>query len=469
MLVEELKSVYRITDFRLLYRYYHTASSLNTYLMSKGALDNIFEKKPIELVNFFKLEDNFTRAKVLSRFMQYQEAADAYEKDIESEKKRYGEETDHLYIAYSLNNLGSTLYKLSHYDKALAKYQESLEMKRRIYKGDHPDIAGSLNNLGNAFLKLDSFEKALERYEESLEMRRRIYKGDHPDIASSLMNIGITLTSVGSYSEALENHKKSLEMKRRIYKGDHPDIASSLMNIGVTLTSVGSYSEALEDHKESLEMRWRIYKGDHPTVADSLNNIGNILGRLGRYEEALQYQKESLSMMRRIHKGDHVYIASSLKNVGHTLESLGRYAEALNYFQQSLEMMKKVYPENHPEIKVVKKNVFKIKDYAEIEKLIMNSFKKLKLSDSCADATLMIELKKSQEEKLFSFCKTHFRLDKEEMKELENGKYCIPLDGESISILRKKQISEELEVKEEKTWVSRISDEAGIKSAGLGK
>jgi len=427
MLVEELKSVYRITDFRLLYRYYHTASSLNTYLMSKGALDNIFEKKPIELVNFFKLEDNFTRAKVLSRFMQYQEAADAYEKDIESEKKRYGEETDHLYIAYSLNNLGSTLYKLSHYDKALAKYQESLEMKRRIYKGDHPDIAGSLNNLGNAFLKLDSFEKALERYEESLEMRRRIYKGDHPDIASSLMNIG------------------------------------------VTLTSVGSYSEALEDHKESLEMRWRIYKGDHPTVADSLNNIGNILGRLGRYEEALQYQKESLSMMRRIHKGDHVYIASSLKNVGHTLESLGRYAEALNYFQQSLEMMKKVYPENHPEIKVVKKNVFKIKDYAEIEKLIMNSFKKLKLSDSCADATLMIELKKSQEEKLFSFCKTHFRLDKEEMKELENGKYCIPLDGESISILRKKQISEELEVKEEKTWVSRISDEAGIKSAGLGK
>ena len=427
MLVEELKSVYRITDFRLLYRYYHTASSLNTYLMSKGALDNIFEKKPIELVNFFKLEDNFTRAKVLSRFMQYQEAADAYEKDIESEKKRYGEETDHLYIAYSLNNLGSTLYKLSHYDKALAKYQESLEMKRRIYKGDHPDIAGSLNNLGNAFLKLDSFEKALERYEESLEMRRRIYKGDHPDIASSLMNIGITLTSVGSYSEALE------------------------------------------DHKESLEMRWRIYKGDHPTVADSLNNIGNILGRLGRYEEALQYQKESLSMMRRIHKGDHVYIASSLKNVGHTLESLGRYAEALNYFQQSLEMMKKVYPENHPEIKVVKKNVFKIKDYAEIEKLIMNSFKKLKLSDSCADATLMIELKKSQEEKLFSFCKTHFRLDKEEMKELENGKYCIPLDGESISILRKKQISEELEVKEEKTWVSRISDEAGIKSAGLGK
>jgi tetratricopeptide (TPR) repeat protein len=503
-LAKGLSNVYRIQDLRLLYRYYYTAIALQRYLNTEG-----FRKKEICYSENFDDRDNpFLKMMVYLRFSQYGKALTESKKDMKKKYELYtsyhidivtsyinmglilqnlGNEEealvgfekalkimhnldsgDHDNTANLLDSIGLSLAKLGHNWRALPYHQESLEMRLRLYGDNHIDIVRSLSNIGCVYANLKQFEKALCYLENALQ---RMPRGDHAYVAALLHNIGNVFKDLKQYNEAFFRYEESLAMKYRIYgeRSDHLDIAGSLYNIGTILMLLGRHEKALDIHKESLTMRCRIYgeRADHPDIADSLYSIGAILMLLGCHEKALERQKESLKMRRRIYKGDHPAIAHSLNIVSSILERLGRYEGALKYQEESLEMCKKVYPKTHPIIKEVEKNVFEVNGYAEIEKIIMDSFKKLKLSDSCADATLTIKLK-SQKEKLFSFCKTQLRSGVE-VDEIGNGEYCISLDGESISILRKKQNSEELAVREEKTWVDRISPEAEGKSAGIGK
>ena len=58
----------------------------------------------------------------------------------------------------------------------------------------HPDIAASLNNIGMVYKNIGNTEKALDFYNQSLDMRRKVYSNEpHPDIADSLNNIGMSL------------------------------------------------------------------------------------------------------------------------------------------------------------------------------------------------------------------------------------------------------------------------------------
>jgi tetratricopeptide (TPR) repeat protein len=96
-------------------------------------------------------------------------------------------------------------------------------MRRRIYKGDHVNIANSLNNIGSVLLNLGWYKQSLAKFKESLAVRKRIYKGDHLDIVNSLNNIGFVLISLEAYQEAYNYSKQSYEMIIRLGLTSHPD------------------------------------------------------------------------------------------------------------------------------------------------------------------------------------------------------------------------------------------------------
>ncbi|MDF3047564.1 MAG: hypothetical protein K0R73_682 [Candidatus Midichloriaceae bacterium] len=320
-----------------------------------GRYDKALEGFQKNLETLIELGNDATVASCLNnigasyeRLGKYEDAIKNKEESLEMRRRIY--KGDHADIAASLNNMGLSCESLGRYDKALKYYEESLEMSRRIYKGDHASVAGYLHSVGNGCVRLGRYGEALKYYEESLKMRGRIYKGDHIDVASSLNNIGEIYRCLGKYQEALKCHEESLKMRRRIYKGDHAFIAISLNSMGLICENLGRYEEALKYHEESLEMRKRIFKEDHADIASSLNNIGITYRSLGRYEEALQYEEQSLEVQRRIYKGDHADIAGSLNNAGLSCERLGKYDKALKYKEESLEMMKRIYKGDHADI-----------------------------------------------------------------------------------------------------------------------
>ena len=59
---------------------------------------------------------------------------------------------------------------------------------------------------GDTFLCLQAMGRApdaLPKYEQALEMRRRMFKGDHPAVARAMINVGSCLSALGRRADAL--------------------------------------------------------------------------------------------------------------------------------------------------------------------------------------------------------------------------------------------------------------------------
>jgi len=67
-----------------------------------------------------------------------------------------------------------------------------------------------LNNIGLTYKSKGDYEKALAYFLKSLEIRKKVLGELHPAYATSLNNIGSTYKSKGDYGKALEYFSKSL-------------------------------------------------------------------------------------------------------------------------------------------------------------------------------------------------------------------------------------------------------------------
>ncbi|KDO03097.1 MULTISPECIES: tetratricopeptide repeat protein [spotted fever group] len=82
----------------------------------------------------------------------------------------------------------SVLYKLK---DSLKYHKEALKIFQELYQSNHPYVADSLNNIGAAYAKLGDTKEELKYLKEALKMSQDLYQSNHPDIAASLNNVGL--------------------------------------------------------------------------------------------------------------------------------------------------------------------------------------------------------------------------------------------------------------------------------------
>ncbi|XP_078613220.1 uncharacterized protein LOC144882942 [Branchiostoma floridae x Branchiostoma japonicum] len=392
-----VKSVFYITDTKMLFRYYYTAIPLNSCIVDTVAKESqtakIFQNAIFD-------SSSITRARIAQRLFHLDASLRQYEaalKDAGSDENKqfeilwqlgdvlqqrgefekamgyytqalkvgntvYGESSVHRNIASLVGNIGACWSQLGDQNEALIHLEQSLKMWKAIYGETtaHPDIALSLNNIGSCWSDFGDKRKALRYYEQSLKMRKAIYGETtaHLDIASSLNNIGNSWSDLGDKRKALRYYEQSLKMRKAIYGETtaHPDIALSLNNIGLCWSDLGNKRKAVRYYEQLLKMRKAIYGETtaHPDIALSLNNIGSCWSDLGDKRKAIRYYEQSLKMMKAIYGETtaHPDIASSLHNIGSCLSYLGDTRKAIRYSEQSLKVMKVIYGETtaHPDI-----------------------------------------------------------------------------------------------------------------------
>ncbi len=138
------------------------------------------------------------------------------------------------------------------------------------------------------------YDEALEKYEEALEIKKRI--GDVSGEAISLHQIGMIYQERGLYDEALEKYEESLEITKRI--GDVSGEASSLHQIGSIYQERGSYDVALVKYEEALEIEKRI--GNVNGEAFSYGQLGQFSKKMKKYKEALDYSTKAYLICKKI-------------------------------------------------------------------------------------------------------------------------------------------------------------------------
>ncbi|MCZ7392811.1 MAG: tetratricopeptide repeat protein [Candidatus Methanoperedens sp.] len=251
--------------------------------------------------------------------------------------------------SFALHNYAINLYCIGKYDEALDKYNQSLEIKKKL--GDHSGISATLHQIAMIHETKGDYDEALDKYNQSLEISKKL--GDQRRIAYTLIHIANIHERKGEFDKALDKYNQSLEIKRKL--DDHRGIASSLLGIAIIHQNKGEYDEAVEKYNQSLE----IYKnlGHQSGIASSLHQIANVHYLKREYDEALKKYNQSLKIMEKL--GDQNGIAYTTAQMGLLYASAGNKKNAIEYTQKALEIFEKIGLEN--EVKKAKAQIEKIR------------------------------------------------------------------------------------------------------------
>ena len=234
--------------------------------------------------------------------------------------------------AMGYNLQGVSKHLEGEYASALALYDKSLTVKRRI--GDDAGIATTLNNIGVIYKYQGDFSRALNYYRQSLEISKKV---EHKlGMANCLNNIGNIYFNELDYSNSLKYHQESLEIAKEI--DDQLKIANSLGNIGNVFHNQEKYDQALRYYSEFLEISENI--GDRKGMTNVLNNIGSNYGKQLKHTQSLDYFFQSLKVRKEM--GDQLGIAKSLCSIGETYVILKDFKKGLEYCLDGYQTAKSI-------------------------------------------------------------------------------------------------------------------------------
>jgi len=269
---------------------------------------------------------------------------------------------------------GMQLYRQGRMEEAIAKFQQALEIRRKVYPASkypagHADLAASLNNIAALFHAAGRPDEARPYYEQALAMHRARYPAEkypvgHPDLAASLNNLGFLLQSTGNAEQARPYLEQALAMYRKLYPKEsypagHASLSACLSNLGGLCREAGNLELARSYFEQALAMDRELYPASkypngHPDLAGSLNNMGLVLFATKDMESSCRCLEQALAMRRALFQKEkypagHPQLARSLSNLGMALKANGDVALARKPYDEALAMRRALYPkEKYP-------------------------------------------------------------------------------------------------------------------------
>jgi tetratricopeptide (TPR) repeat protein len=255
----------------------------------------------------------------------------------------------------ALYQLGlNELYRLWWSEETQCNEEQGIELYRLAELAQSDEIFIEIGDaLGDRWREQGRYRDAILKWENVLEMSRKLLGTEHPDVASSLNNLAAFYFSQRRYEEAEPLYQQALEVLRKLLGTEHPRIASSLNNLAGLYSSQGRYEEAELLYQQALEMLRKLLGTEHPDVASSLNNLASLYYDQRRYEEAEPLYRKALEMFRKLLGNEHPHVANSQFNLGTLYQQQGKYPEAKALYCQALAIAHAKLGPNHPNTQIM--------------------------------------------------------------------------------------------------------------------
>lgn len=240
-------------------------------------------------------------ANVIADLGQHEVAISLMKRAIDIQKRLNRPQLVAGYL-HNLGNIYAVMIELSNKELGIQCYQESIQIKKSIWKRDHPNIAMSLESLGNLYYRMGKFESAFNLYQEAGGMLRRIYGDKHYLIAKNEDRLGDVLGEMGRFDEAIKHFEFSLRVYEETVERDSVVLLSVLINYGSTLSSMGDYSKAINLLKRSFDIIMNTDAGKaheyYQVIVDGLIACHDLHGEP---EKAAEYRA---MLITKAHEGD---------------------------------------------------------------------------------------------------------------------------------------------------------------------
>ena len=198
--------------------------------------------------------------------------------------------------ADTLNHLGITYESIGQRQKALASYQQALDLSK-LPDVDDPDLQATLfNNIGGIYDALGEKAIALQHYENSLELSSERPERNQKVITTALTNIGRVHDETGRGEAALEYFARALKISQSPEGRDLYLEATTLNSIGHVHDTSGNEAKALEAYQQSLALSRSPELMSQSLEATALTNIGGVYHDLGDKQKALEYYTRAVPL-----------------------------------------------------------------------------------------------------------------------------------------------------------------------------
>ncbi len=240
----------------------------------------------------------------------------------------------------------------------------------------HRERAVNLVSIGDRWILVGDTQRALAAFQESLQITRELVKA-RPDIAMFRRDmavawdrLGDVYVTLGQSSEALDAYNQSMAITQQFAHQDpddrevRRDLWFSFDKLGRIRTQLGETQQAVKDFEQALTLATALSDerpddvAAHRDVALSYERMGDLQMQQGRYESALEFYEKS---MQRAH-GDSPHepadpqklsdLSIGYDKLGSVYLKLGRTADARTAYESSLQITQRLVAEEPDDLKL---------------------------------------------------------------------------------------------------------------------
>lgn len=275
-----------------------------------------------EKANLFLLQGDFLEAiQLLEALVQNCEASDLQQDSIR---------------AMCYNTLGHAYLQYENYEKALASYQKSMDIRKAFFPPGHLQIAYSENAMGMIHGYLDHYDQSLVHYLEAEAIFSRNLPPSHPNLVQIRTNIAIFYADMGQFWRSLSFHKKNLPYLEGL--PPRPRIGV-MLNTASMLLMVRDYEESLNYLSQVETLIDQLDLSDLQTQAYIADERAKIYRDLNQYERALEFIDTAMLMSRELYGPSHLKMMPLHMRKGLLLSWYDQYEASILSFQTALDLL----------------------------------------------------------------------------------------------------------------------------------
>lgn len=280
----------------------------------------------------------------------------------------------------------------SHYEVALSKDIEALQLSATVYPAASPRLATLQSNLANRFANMGKFAEGMPYAEAAAETFGKAFGPRHPQTLQARTKIAMLLARSGNPSDARPLLEEILALNLETRPPEHYDVQLTRSTLGNVLRMLGREAEAEEQfqlelaaqekttgletvaaamtigniasaqlaqgkvdaaadgYARALEISKRELPPGHSKLGGMHDNYGNALVELGRYEEAREQIQTGLAIYEAELGPDHLFLANSHFNLAGALASMKVRDDALHHFQRAVEIREGALDDQNPSL-----------------------------------------------------------------------------------------------------------------------
>ncbi len=206
-------------------------------------------------------------------------------------------------LARDLNRLGELYRAQGRSEQALACFQESADLRRRLLGDMHHETRASRANLALQLRENGKLAEASFLQGNLYEDSHRLLGADHADTLAVRSALAATLTLLGEYERALTLHEHVIEASERRFGSNSTVTLDSLAEKVATLCASGDLSRARMINERVLETRERLLGSEHPDTLHCAELQAKLLFDMGDLNHARGLQERVIGARDR-HLGD---------------------------------------------------------------------------------------------------------------------------------------------------------------------